>query len=327
MAYDDERKGRLNVEYLVVDIDGYLVAPVGCPACDVADYDGQHHFVVQYLGVQDDNYAHWYQVVEQECVDVEELQRGQVGVGDAREARRVVAEAPAVGPPAGANDGPGHLVRAERGRLQRVLDRQVPVHAQHHQDEHARALAQVHCAEVDLAEEEAEEPAAAHHSTQQDGYEEQVEKVGDGQVEQIEVGHVHFVAVVVVGADALELVSGGVVSAARVCVGRMDHSGVLLVRPLSLEQNGAQQHVNHHTVAKDAEHEYQRVEHVEAELKIENVGLEERVQRRLVAQRRQVAAAAFHCWALLLFSLNGSKIEGGKVGKLKCQHAFVCKLD
>lgn len=90
--------------------------------------------------------------------------------------------------PGGQHDAASQLVGSKGAHLVRVFHRQVAVHWQHDQYEHAGTLTQINEGKVDFAKERAEEPFALPHCDQQNGDEKRIEKIANGQVEQIEIG-------------------------------------------------------------------------------------------------------------------------------------------
>ena len=102
-----------------VQIEEHLQEPVGCPAANVADYNGEHHLgdltmrllpqlgppygrahilavkLVQNARVEYYDYDHGQEIVEHECVGVEGLRRRQVIVQEVgKRGLRVVGERP-----------------------------------------------------------------------------------------------------------------------------------------------------------------------------------------------------------------------------------------
>lgn len=91
--------------------------------------------------------------------------------------------------PAKKHDDARYFVRSKSRHLEGILNGQVAVDAQHDQYENARALTQVHERKVDLAKERAEQPLFRVDGDEQKRYEQRIEEIAYGQIEQIEVGH------------------------------------------------------------------------------------------------------------------------------------------
>jgi hypothetical protein len=97
------------LEHVQVEVEKHLEAPVRCPANNIADDDGEHHFrdllvrllphlglvehgvgacavqAAQYACVEDHDYDHGQEIVEQERVGVEGVQRREVRVEESGE--------------------------------------------------------------------------------------------------------------------------------------------------------------------------------------------------------------------------------------------------